>query len=353
MLLVASTNLRGQPLPFDATAPDSAPQAVAISGYVKRHVEGLRSSDRAIVSSSRQALLQMLVTNPAPSTSFLEIYSREIASQLGTAFDSTDVHVRVNAAIALERVARFSLSPRLTPLVIRAMADESPAISVWGLNAAQSILPRIYQDRSLAKNDTLLPAVLATPARFPREPAIAQECYDALTGALLDRNFQSTNRAIYPDVAPFLITATQQMMRSRLSDPNSIEPSAEQAPIRFLTTSVIWDVSSEPQRSASAQLMVDWMTRASTQFMQVTDRRAQEDMRAVVKQVGNGLALISKKMTDAGQTSSAVVGLNASAESLMNNVSGATPPANIVQMLAAAQQATAAVFKDVKLPSAQ
>jgi hypothetical protein len=357
LFLLSSSPVRAQGLPFDPQLEDSSTQAGAIADYIKRHTTALSGADREAVSAARAALVMMMNPKPAPSASFLEIYSREVAAQLLPVLESKDFHVRLNAALVVEQVAQIGQSPRLAPLAVKLLSDESPAIVLWGLESAQYLLPRIYQSAQLAGNDRLLPAVEAVADRFPSEPSIIREAYSAVTQTLMDRTFQSTNAPTLKAVVPPMIDAIHRLMARRAAiyaagNP-PVEVRAEEIAIRFLTNPTIWDNTSAAKQTESVQRIVDLLGSLSVQYGKQVDRKMVDSLRELSKTCGNGLAALASKMQSAGQSGPEVEAFSKASRDLMGSLSAATPATKAAELINATRAATAAAVKGITLDAPQ
>ncbi len=353
---VLSSRAHAQALTFDPTAEDSTAQTAQIVQWIQKNAAALKSTDREAASAARVALTQMLVSAPAPSGSFLEIYCRELATGLSSVLDARDKHARVNAALVIAKAAQASNgSTRLTPLAVKLVSDESSAVAIWGVDAAKHILPSIYRDANQARTDALLPAVMKLPAHFPKDPAVIQEVYDALSFGLVDRKFTTDNKAVVPLLAPTMIESLQKLVSARFAQygpgVTPTEPAADGGAIRTLTTSSVWELASPAQRTVTAQLAVDLLARCKDQFGPgANDRKVLDPFREMIKQTGNGLALLSDKLQAAGPTP-ALEALRKAADDLRQRVGGATPNSDVVAKLDATIKATAAAIKGVNVPA--
>jgi hypothetical protein len=247
------------------TSPDITPQQkLEIKTYVDGLTDKLVSGLTAKLATSnphvaREDLIHN-VSEPAGagtlSGSFLSEYAASVDVALNKALDANPSDaVRLNLAIVAARVAEKAGNARLRPMTERLLADHSEAVVLWGLKAAQGILPNFLSVPALAQNNKLIDAIIVATQRFPNDGDIARTAYVALSppqGFLTNEEFN--------DVALYTIPALHKLLESRLEAYKSgipSDPTAELTAVNYLVDQTHWRLETADQQTKTTQLLLD------------------------------------------------------------------------------------------------
>jgi hypothetical protein len=338
-----------QSLRFDPTAADVSAQLPAIDEHVAVAMAELAGTDRVASVKARDRLVAPLRATGAsePSANFLDAYARVVASRFDETLAKTDVHARVNLAIAVSRVAERTRSPRLVPAVTRLLKDESTAIVLWGLRAASPLVPA----NAATPEAPLVNLVVETTTRFPESGPIVSEAYSALIPASLDiPEFRDAA------IVSRLVSALHQILENRLAGygAGSIpEPSADGKGMRFVTDFRVWAVVSPDQRIASIQYLAQLLAGVNAKLTEIIRdgggaRTDAQEFRQMLQTLGGSANVLGKVL--AGQGGPGAAELSSAGERL-GRLTGASPAAQITRDVNALLDALRLAFPTATVPT--
>jgi hypothetical protein len=190
------------------SSPPSAPSPLAAS------VTALQSWSPAAQQAARQQLIRLGESKTAPAT-----YPASLAEALLPVLQSGTTRAKLNAAVALERVAAKTPSPALAPAASALLADKAEAVTLWGIKTARHL---IAEGGSSA--GTLAAQVAAAVKAHPDSGPIAEEAYAALLPEL----------APQPAVLQSLLETLESRTALYFKGAIPPSPSAEQAVPAYL-----------------------------------------------------------------------------------------------------------------------
>ncbi len=301
------------------------PPADAIHTHLQNAIKLLMSDLPSEQSHGRDLIVNEVTSAPSPSASFMFAYANELNNQIGPALASSNLRVRVNAAIAVARVAEKSAAPQLVPAVLTTLNDQHEAVSLWGLKAARWLIVPAG-----ANSGRLISAVVATGTKHP---ANADAAYSAL---------QNSNPS--GPMIQTVITAIQDLMAARLAKyatglPG--EPIADATGASSLSESAWWKTLNKATKTRSAQLLSDLVAFAAQRLPTATPE-IQEQLKVVIQRAGRGLVAnaISDNFPD----------LNARLASV-GSITPRTPVPSVTQAAAQVYPEIKKVWADVKAPA--
>lgn len=145
-------------------------QSVVSSDWVAKTVASLNGGSAVARQSARLQLIRAGEMKGAPAT-----YPAMLASALMPVIRTGSPRAKLNAAIAIERVAGKTANPSLVPAVNVLLDDSSEAIALWGIKAARPLIAAGGPGAS-ALADHLAATVKAHSGSGP----IVEEAYAAL-----------------------------------------------------------------------------------------------------------------------------------------------------------------------------
>lgn len=148
----------------NVSSPPSAPSPLAAT------VAALQSGTPSAQQAARQQLIRLGESKTAAPT-----YPASLAEALLPVLQSGTTRAKLNAAVALERVAAKTPSPALAPAASALLADKSEAVTLWGIKTARHLIAT--GDNSAG---TLAAQVAAAVKAHPDSAPIAEEAYAAL-----------------------------------------------------------------------------------------------------------------------------------------------------------------------------
>jgi hypothetical protein len=240
----------------DATLPDAVRQATTaaavkdqVEKFVKEQVAKLTSDDLAAVQAAREAIFAEVVQPPGKpplSAAFLDVYCETLNDALKDAAKDKRPQVRLNVAVLVARVgdkanAEKATNTRLMPLVVVLLGDENQAIVLWAVKASRGLVPAVLNNVAIAKNNPLIPALVAAAKKHAKYGPIVQAAYVALD--IQDKGPNSVLPAQWAVAVPVVADAIVEIMLERIKLFDRGVPmwsAAEGTAIHFLTRSDIW-----------------------------------------------------------------------------------------------------------------
>ncbi len=159
-------------------------QRPAIDAYVKGQVEIIRGTDAKAASSAREELCRQAESNPQGgvqvSASFQIAYASSVVDAIQPMMKSPDVRERLIAGVIVYRIANASKLLNMQQAVQSLLADESPAVALWGIKSAGALMPSVLNGGFAASNEKLTTGIVQAVKKHPTSGPIAQDAYKAL-----------------------------------------------------------------------------------------------------------------------------------------------------------------------------
>lgn len=169
-----------------ATTLDPQQQA-AIGKYVKTQVDLVAARDTKAASTAREELCRQAEQNTivTPSGVFLSQYLKAVDTHVDVLLkDKTVAGVphRLNAAII---VARLTIATKLTQLhdkTLLIVADDAPAVSLWGIKSAGAMLPSYLSlpAQRVNQGQKTVDAIVTAGKKHVSTGPLVQTAYDQL-----------------------------------------------------------------------------------------------------------------------------------------------------------------------------
>ena len=233
------------------------PNATMIAAVVKSAVADLSGNDPIKRASARE---QLAYEVKAPggtvySAQFFETYAKELNVQLSPLLANPDTKIRLNAAIVVARVAEQINNPDMLSLTEKLLADKSPAVLMWGLIAAQNMLPSLLEVGLPAQQVKLIVDITSHAS----DPKLVAGVYDALSLNYskvkimeIPPNWNKAVGLVVPQILS-LLSARRDLYRNQVVK----EPQADVDGMNCLVNGVIWDQMTTAQRLQTIQVISD------------------------------------------------------------------------------------------------
>jgi len=251
------------PAPVAPVAPPqpapTIPNAIKLSGalapndlqtiqkFITDQVQAIGGKDPAAQKVGRDAL-GAEVRGEQITAQYKDAYTRMLADAMLGAngpLAQGDLRAKINAAIAVARVAESAATLRLEPVIQKLLAEKGPgadAVVLWGMKAVRPMVLNAIKlvgggGNPQLMNIPLLGSVAQTVAAHPTGP-IAQEAYDTLI--LPDemvKPFAGVNAAkLIPELLRVLEVRAGQFKNGMPDDPE-----VDLVAVRFLTRDAVWN----------------------------------------------------------------------------------------------------------------
>jgi hypothetical protein len=322
-------------LPSDLkSAPDVRPRSAEITAFVSAQVTQLgNDKDPAAQQRARDLLIREGAPGGVqPSGSFLASYAAALNTALLPVAKSPNARTRLNAAIVVQRVAKTTSSANLEPVTAAFAQDACAGVALWGMRAAQYILP---VEAASGTGGKLSAAILAGAKKHADEGDVLEEAYKAIT-LISSKNVTATSAPVVTgDVLALLQFRIDQYVKK-----TPPKPDLDNRAVTYLTLSRVLDAkdaASVKRRPVILQAISN-LAGVVAQHAAARQDQARRPYLDVLKNVGSALQAIAgndEKMKAAGK---AMMDLqtsmpdgeftdraNAAAEALKVQVPGLTP----------------------------
>ncbi len=290
------------------TADNAGNSRAAIEAFLNSQVTKLQSDVTSAAAARKRITAQVSGTT---SASFRDEYIRLLDERIEPVLRHENPFLRLNAAIALEGVARATRNPRLIDLTRQLISDPSPGVSLWGIKSAGALVTESLQQ--VVGNETLIPAIVAAVKRSPRSGPLAEEAYRAFQLELFGNN--RPNDAVINRGAMPVVNATLDLMNTRLAmygpgvpddqQPDQImpllpatpaSPLAENSAMILLSHGPIWTRLDAPTKNNAVATLRDMLValrdstvRAADAANAAADDQNERDRRITLRQGLTGL----------------------------------------------------------------
>ncbi|HEX3357755.1 MAG TPA: hypothetical protein VHS31_12360 [Tepidisphaeraceae bacterium] len=235
----------------------TGPNLALIQAAVKGAVADLSGDDPVKRQAARDQLGREVnaVGSVVYTSQFYETYSKELNTQLAPLLANPDAKVRLNVAIVVAQVAARVNNTYMLDLTEKLLADKSPAVAMWGLMAAQNILPSLLQAGLPAQQQKLIADIKA----HAKDSELLAGVYDALSlnypsvkMTNLPPNWNKAVAGVVPEILS-LLSARRDLYRTQVVK----EPSADVDGMNCLVNAVIWDQMNPTQQFQTIQVLSD------------------------------------------------------------------------------------------------
>ncbi len=152
-----------------------------LDGFFTTQVGKLRGEDHAAAASAGRAIAAAAGGDTSPT--YRDQYTRAAADALSPLFEAgdtkADLPARLAAAVAMESVARQTSNARLIKPVESIIADEHPAVALWGIRASQPLIATSVR-QAMVGREPLVEAIVKSVEQHPTQGYIAHEAYIVL-----------------------------------------------------------------------------------------------------------------------------------------------------------------------------
>ena len=343
MLTAHVADVRGQATPGNIDALKSSDSVAAagpqISAFVNAQVAKLTSGEPAASAAARDALIDA-ATGAKPG--FLSVFAAALNSGIAPALKHESDLVRLNAAIAVARVAERADDAGLQNATITLLNDQSPHVALWGLKAARALIPAVLSNPA-ANADPILAAVVKAAAKHgsgAMGSPVAVEAYEALTLRIFDAVGRKPDDRALRAVIPVMQQLLQQragMYVKRIPP----EPLAENRATLFLVNSRVWGLHDAKQKLASVQVMSN-LVGLGAQHFSAADPAQRGDLAPMISNVSAAIAVLPETQPIQAQLAPAI------------KITAATAPQDVTGAVAAIVPAlkTVNLFSAIQPPPA-
>lgn len=294
--LVATTTLAAD-LPADVrTAGDASPFRGPIDKFNAEQVERLRQHNEDS-RSARDELSRQAESTPGlqVSASFQLVYTESVIAAVSPLLNNKQsVEDRLNAAIIIARNASATKSLNMQPAVVTLLADESPAVALWGVKAAGSLLPTVLQGGLAAAREQLTSGIVNAVKNHPTSGPIVQDAYRALdlsgvTPALpaagLNKATDAMNAILAERVNQYVVAV-----------PTDVQ--VDRDPANYLWRSPVLAAAQAKQREESVQNLVNLLAVAGARAQQAKVAAERDNLQRVAEAAAGALQNIMTNMNN-------------------------------------------------------
>jgi len=374
--LVPASALRAQivyanPIPNEfksTTSAITAGQLALINSFVDAEIANLKKGNPENERAARKALEDGAISvGGNPSSVFLAAYATALDPKLSQLESSNQpLPVRLNAAIALARVASHMDNGLLRNAAVAFTLDKSEPVALWGVKSARYLEPHLLETGQSKPLDN---AIISAVAWFSNDAAIVEEAYEDFTSDLILGGTVVAARGP-PAVDPLvkLMNTRAALYHAAQTAPAvgdgpdlPAEPQADNRAFSFISRPELWRVAKPSQQQmmcrAGIQLIDEIIplidaTPARVPNVDPPELLRREDLLAVVNLAGTAFKVIGSLTNEgAGGPITTAATLLTSAK-----VDNQTPGATIKQGLSAVEAALTAanlMAPPVPLPTVQ
>lgn len=272
------------------TAADARPYANDINAFLKAQIAALADEKNPPAQQRARDLIvrEGSSAGATPTASYLEVYAGALNDQLTALTAPTvPVRVRLNAAITLARTAKYTNNGKLAPVAAKFVQDPCIAVSLWGVKAAQFILPSMA---SQGKRDPLASAIVDAAKKQAANGDLVEEVYNAF---MIDQRQinEQTAAALLPDLLRLFTQRTEAYASTTPS-----RPELERRGINALTMRNLWDTKvGAAARPAIMQELSNLISLVAQHAAARSDTERGEFV-ATLKNAGDALTAISNRV---------------------------------------------------------
>lgn len=248
-----------------------------VDAFVKDAVTKIESTDPAAQKAGRDTLTDA-ANNANASDVFLDVLASSLNGELLATklSDNKDLRSRLNAAIAVSRVAAKASAKtpntKLEPIAEKLIADKSQPVSLWGIKAAESILPSMLMGHQDLKHFAqLIIDAVKDHSDCAECGTTVEEAYHALT-------LNGAMKGIPPEALKSFVQYPMQLLAWRVSMYQTLippSPAADTEATSFFVANAVWPAMDSGERAQALKLMEDLLEGIDKQIPQAGDNKAQ------------------------------------------------------------------------------
>jgi len=262
-----------------------------IDAFVKVNVdEMLNDADPAAQSKARKALEDASYEKPATPAS--AAFFLEYSQSLNTAFFpklgpkvKTSLRNRLNIGIVTARVAAIGQNSSLAPTVERLITDGAEPVILWGLKAAQPLVPDVVKLK-LPGGQLLHPMIASISPAVLKHPSgpIFDEAYTALGSVAGVADMKLADKPAYTAVMTELIALWDNRLQQYRKDIPE-DPAVDAKPVFFLTRETMWKtlITEKKTQLLVMQMLSDQLGMAAQYADSIIDRKDQDKRDQLIK----------------------------------------------------------------------
>ena len=294
----APTPAASVPVTVKTATQLSEAQQGTVRAFIDAQLARLGSAKIADQEDARNALVKE--GDNTASAAYQDFYTLTLANAAVKLADSPDLHCRLNAAIAVARIAERCQTLRLKSLAMKFTADKSAPVCLWGLKAVRAMLPLQLRSQ-IVKDDPFLTKVV--PAISDNlVGSVAQQAYETYR-----LNILADRRTLTDDMFRAVIPPIQELMRKRVAlyaKGSLDEPQSETLATSFLTDSSVWGLQTEAEKAQTLQSMADILVGASHRLAaldmkQPGTRIRRDELTQTLKVIGGATKVVAGIIEDA------------------------------------------------------
>lgn len=265
-----------------------------IQAFLAPQIAKLSGTDATEQSAAKDAIVAEVQPGAAgkPSDLFYDAYCEALDAAFKPLLKNSDIRVRLNLAVIAARVAERAPSPRLLPTVTALLGDDNEAVALWAVKAAKPLVPAVLNVPANAKNNTLIPAVVAAAGKFVNSGPLIQSAYSALS---IEQAAVAVNRAAWNGAVPLAVKGVLDIMAKRVEayakDGVPQMPNAEGVPLLFLTQTSVWPNQPADLQTQTVQTISNLISVAGQHVGRVP-RSDREGVLATIVIAAKGLSVV-------------------------------------------------------------
>ena len=269
-----------------------------VDAFVKDAVIKIESTDPAAQKAGRDTLTDA-ANNANASDVFLDVLASSLNGELLATklSDNKDLRSRLNAAIAVSRVAAKASAKtpntKLEPITEKLIADKSQPVSLWGIKAAESILPSMLMGHQDVKHFAqLIIDAVKDHSDCAECGTTVEEAYHALT-------LNGAMKGIPSDALKTFVQYPMQLLASRVSMYETLIPPSPAADTEATSFFVLgaWPAMDSAQRAQAMKLMEDLLEGIAKQIPQAGDNKLQ--LADAIKSIGQAIQVTGQSLSSA------------------------------------------------------
>ncbi|MGN6727519.1 MAG: hypothetical protein ACTHLZ_16485 [Tepidisphaeraceae bacterium] len=153
-----------------------------INKYVADQIDRVKAGDKNSAQAREELARQPESSQTvSPSSSFQTMYVSAVVSNLDGMMSSKSVPLRLNAGIVVARLCQATHAPQLASVAEQLMKDPAPAVALWGVKSASTLIPTIISVPYNLKSQTLTKSVVEAVKQHSKTGAIVQEAYNSVS----------------------------------------------------------------------------------------------------------------------------------------------------------------------------
>ena len=273
------------------TSAIAAGEQTSIRQFIDGQVANLLSDDAAKQSEARNALIDVITRDPAPSAAFVSAYTQALNDALLRLPADASVNARMNAAIIAAKVTTQTQSLGLRPAIEKFIADPADSVVLWGVKGYRPLIMVQLRTQPAQAADLLKPLLPAI--KDDLRASITEAAYEALRLNLLN-----DRTAVTANMIKVVIPTMQDLLEARIALYQTGIP--DQPAVDTLATNFLVDGSVAPQytpeqRARTIQLIVELMGAGSSRAATLNNRDEKDSIIQALKLVARAITVVAEK----------------------------------------------------------